>query len=199
MDLIEIGRIARLQVQTASLKVGTGRERYYDPAPLRSVDVFRVSGAGVSLDGPAGPLLDIHHAHHPLSKNRDTTNGVSVGFTSHYQHMRSRFGDHLPDGIAGENILVESGRQWDLADLAGGLVIVGADGREVMLVDISVAHPCVEFSRFAQNDRAAAPQVVSDVLRFLDNGVRGFYARVPSDEPLRVAVGDRLLLRGGTF
>jgi hypothetical protein len=187
-----IGRIIRLQMQRRSLKAGEGRAAYYDPAPILSVDAFSVTTEGVVVDGPDGMLLDVHHAQHPLSKNRALSNSVSIGFTSHYERMRDRFGAHITEGVAGENILVESERMFDLTDLNGGLVIEGDDGRRIPLESLSVAHPCTEFSRFALADRLAEPRAVAGALRFLDDGMRGFYAVVPSDEPLRVRVGDRI-------
>jgi hypothetical protein len=196
MTTVDIGRIVRLQIQRSSLKAGAGRERFYDPGPLVAVASCWVMTAGVFTDTPGGVVLDVHHADHPQSKNRNTTNGISVSFTSHYARMRERFGTHLSDGIAGENILVETTKSWELAALKRGLVVVAADGSEVALTDISIAHPCVEFSRFALHDRAAAPQVVSEALRFLDDGQRGFYARVTSALPQRISLGDRVRVCG---
>lgn len=194
MTAVEIGRIVRLQVQQSSLKAGEVRARYYDPTPIVSVPSFEATAEGVTIDGPIGPILDVHHAHHPMTKNRTLTNSISIGFMSHYKRMRERFDAHLTDGIAGENILVETDRAFDLADVEHGFVIEGADGRRVSLVSISVAHPCVEFSRFALADGQAAPFVVSEALKFLDNGLRGFYALVDSETPSRVEVGDRVSL-----
>jgi hypothetical protein len=190
MTTVEIGRIVRLQVQSSSLKAGEARARYYDPAPLLSVQRFEAAAEGVTVQGPEGVLLDVHHARHPQTKNRTLTNSVSVGFTSHYARMRARFGAHLTDGIAGENILVETVRDLDPGDVERGFLVEGSDGRRVILGSVGVAHPCVEFSRFALEDRQAAPLVVSEVLRFLDNGVRGYYALVDSSSPMRVELGD---------
>lgn len=194
MTPVHVGRIVRLQLQLSSLKEGGGRLKHYDPAPILPVDNFLAAAEGVSLNGADGPRLDVHHARHPMSKNRALTNSLSIGFTSHYRQMRERFGAHLIDGIAGENILIETDRQFDLAALEGGLVIERADGSHVRLGSVSVAHPCVEFSRFALGDPVAAPLVVSEALRFLDDGMRGFYAVVQSDEPQPMAVGDRVCL-----
>lgn len=192
MSAVEIGRVVRLQIQRNSLKAGERPAQYYDPAPIQPVESFLVTANGVTIDDPDGEVLDVHHALHPQTKNRTLTNSVSIGFTSHYARMRARFGLHLHNGIAGENILVETSRDFDLAGVEHGFVIEGTDGRRVPLGMVSIAHPCVEFSRFALDDRQADPRVVSDVLRFLDNGVRGFYALVDSETPLRVEVGDRV-------
>lgn len=195
MTFILAGRIIRLQVQTSSLKARDGQLQYFDPEPILVVDVLDVTRDGVAFRHLDGIGLDIHHARHPLTKNRGLVNSVSIGFTSHYSRMRERFGPHLSDGIAGENILVESDRLFSVDDIADGLVIV-RDGTVIAALEsVSVAHPCVEFSRFALQDRKADPMLVSDALRFLDGGMRGFYAVVPSDAPVRVAVGDAVGLR----
>jgi hypothetical protein len=190
--LIEIGRICRLQIQLSSLKAGPPRGRHYDPAPLREVPALRLSVDGASATVDGAERLDVHNATHPESKNRSRTNGVSIGFTSHYQRIRDRFGPSLRDGIAGENILIETNREQSLDDLSTGVVIETLDGGVIELSVLSVAHPCVEFSRFAMGDLAAPAIDVSDTLRFLDDGVRGFYARVDSVRPLRAKVGDRV-------
>lgn len=188
----EIGRIVRLQVQLSSLKMGPPKGRYYDPGPLREVGGLDINHAGIVAIVDGECAVDVHNATHPATKNRSGINAISVGFTSHYALMRAQFDDHLVNGIAGENILVETDSVVALADVAGGLLIEGDDGRRIELVDISVAHPCVEFSRFALGDPGAPPPAVSQALRFLDNGIRGYYAAVASLQPLHVEPGDRL-------
>jgi hypothetical protein len=194
-DRIELGRICRLQIQTSSLKAGPPKGRYYDPAPLRQVDRLELTtdGAVTTIDGER--IIDVHNSTHPETKNRHGINPLSIGFTSHYNRMRERFDQHLVNGIAGENILVETNDPVGFERARGGFVIEGDDGRRIELGSVSIAHPCVEFSRFALNDRAAAPLVVSAALGFLDNGVRGFYVSVASSEPLRIDVGDRVFAK----
>jgi hypothetical protein len=195
MTLEQIGHVVRLQVQRGSLKAGAGRLQYYDPMPILAVDAFEVTVEGVTWDGPDGEHLDVHHARHRSTKNRSLANSLSFGFTSHYDRMRERFGPHLTDGIAGENILIRTDKTFGLRDVDGGLIIEGVGGHAVPLESISVAHPCVEFSRFALRDPAAPPLLVSEALRFLDDGVRGYYAVVQTSVPVRVRVGDRVLLK----
>ncbi len=191
-----IGPIVRLQVQVVSLKVGKLRWRHYDPDGLRSVPVLELNDGGVQ-GWTAGdePLADVHHRDHPDSKNRAGENGISVGFTSHYDAMRTRFSDHLTDGIAGENILVATVTLLAEADLAAGLVIATADGREIRLEDAFPAAPCVEFSRYAlQFPEDARPnETVTEALRFLNDGTRGFYASYHGPAE-RIAIGDRVFL-----
>ena len=86
---------------------------------------------------------------HPTTKNTDNENGMSVGFTSHYTSMRDRFGPHLVDGIAGENVLVAVDDQIEPEQLLDGLDIALQDGRKVHLEHIIVAEPCIEFTRYA--------------------------------------------------
>jgi hypothetical protein len=190
-----IGTIVRLQVQESSLKVGS-KPRRYDPAPIRSVSTLRVSSAGVvGLTENGEAIVDVHHSEHPSSKNRGGENGISLGFTGHYREMRQRFGHHLADGIAGENILIEADRQFPAADLAGGVVVEGRDGRRLELRPVIVAAPCVEFSRYALKfpDGARPDATVTEALRFLDAGMRGFYATYEG-EPAVVEVGARVFL-----
>jgi hypothetical protein len=190
-----IGTIVRLQVQESSLKVGD-KPRRYDPAPLRSVPAISLSPAGVvGLVEDGETIVDVHHHDHPASKNRGGENGISLGFTPHYLAMRQRFGPHLADGIAGENILIAVDQRFQEEDLASGVVIEGADGRRLELRQVIVAAPCVEFSRYALKfpDGARPDATVTEALRFLDAGMRGFYATY-AGEPAVVAVGARVLL-----
>jgi hypothetical protein len=172
-----IGQVVRLQVQTGSLKVGERPNRRYDPAPITPVARLTVDDGGVTgWDRRGDRLDDVHHRDHPASKNRGR-NAVSVGFTAHYAAMRARFGVHLADGVAGENILVAS--TAELLERDGDLLIEGPDGRRVRLTGLLVAAPCVEFSRFALcrpiAEDAEGP-LVKGALQFLHRGMRGYYA-----------------------
>ena len=190
-----IGTIVRLQVQESSLKVGS-KPRRYDPMPIRSVPSLSVSPAGVvGLAENGETIVDVHHHAHPASKNRDGENGISLGFTAHYLAMRQRFGQHLADGIAGENILIAVDRQFQEEDLAAGVVIEATDGRRLELRPVIVAAPCVEFTRYALKfpDDARPDATVTEGLRFLDAGMRGFYATY-ADEPAVIEIGARVFL-----
>jgi hypothetical protein len=190
-----IGTIVRLQVQESSLKVGD-KPRRYDPAPIRAVPAISLDPAGViGLAENGETILDVHNLDHPSSKNRDGENGISLGFTGHYLAMRQRFGQHLADGIAGENILIEADRQFPLEALTAGVVVEGTSARRIELRPIIVAAPCVEFSRYALRfpDGARPDATVTEALRFLDAGMRGFYATY-TGEPAVVEVGARVFL-----
>ena len=179
-----VGYVKQVQVQAESLKVGRRPDSRYDPAPLRVVARLRLTAHGAvgeMVDG--GQIIDVHNAAHPASRNRGG-NDVSVVFTGHYAAMRARFGPHLSDGSAGENILVEAEQGTvALGDLGARLVFENpGTGERVVLAGLHVAAPCVEFGGFA----AGAPlpgEQMKDVLRFLHDGTRGFYAALsePAD------------------
>jgi hypothetical protein len=191
----QIGTIVRLQVQVSSLKVGT-KPRRYDPAPIQPVSSLSISVAGVvGLAENGATILDVHHSDHPASKNRRGENGISLGFTGHYREMRQRFGQHLTEGSAGENILIEADRQFQVEDLAAGVVVEDTAERQLELRPVIVAAPCVEFSRYALQfpDDARPDAKVTEALRFLDAGMRGFYATY-AGEPAMIEVGARVFL-----
>lgn len=190
-----LGQIISLQIQTSSLKVDGEPRRYYTPEPIRQVQALEVGDGTIIGEVDGEPLLDIHSANHPNSRNRGNGNMLSVVFSGHYDIMQSEFGPHLIPGIAGENIRVEHEGRLTLDDVQAGLAIERPDGTIIRFDTISVAHPCVEFSRFALDDPDASPQEVSKTLRFLDGGTRGFYGVVTSELPATIQVGDRLLVR----
>lgn len=172
-----IGHIVRLQVQTAHLKRGDQPHRWYDPAPITDVASLRLDDGGVVGLGDNGAVHhDVHHRDHPISRYRGE-NGVSVGFTSHYGEMRHRFGEHLADGIAGENILIACDALHSTESL-GPELVVETDGDIVRINDVMVAAPCVEFTRFCLQFPAdrKPDRTVTEALQFLHNGMRGFYA-----------------------
>lgn len=200
LDNLElIGPIVRLQVQTSSLKHGERPRSWYDPAPIRAVPAMLLDEGGVTgVDD--GDIADVHHRDHPQSKHR-RENGVSVGFTGHYSAMRTRFGDHLVDGIAGENILVDAVGVFSLADVMHGIVFVGAHGLTILSA-VEHAKPCVEFSKFCAGyaPERRPDRAITETLQFLNHGTRGFYAtleRSPDDSPTLIALGDLLYRRVG--
>jgi len=191
-----IGTIVRLQIQRSTLKTGEKPDRVYDPAPILPVDRLVVSPDGVlGGGGEVGWLVDVHHRSHPFTKNEDGLHGVSVGFTSHYALMRDRFGERITPGCAGENILAEADRRLALADLQGGLAVLGQDGREqVRLRVLQVAHPCRPFTGWAlrrERGTRVETEVFKSHLQFLDDGMRGFYC--VGERAGVVSVGDRLV------
>jgi hypothetical protein len=194
----EIGRIKRLQIQRSTLKPGERLHRHYDPSPILSVQQLLLSPSGViALTDNGQEIIDLHHADHPQTKNVELINGVSLGFTTHYQTMRAQFGEHLVDGIAGENILVDTDRTFALIDLGQRIIIESQQtGRRVYLYDFMVAAPCVEFTHYAVNHGPLLPAAeLKAALQFLDDGRRGFYARVMEQEtPIVIQTGDRVYI-----
>lgn len=197
----EIGKIKQVQVQRSSLKVGQKPDRYYDPTPLLVVEQLRLSARGVvGITAGDDEIIDVHNADHPQSKNRED-NGVSIGFSSHYESIRAQYGDHLWDGCAGENILVEVERDriFTLPDLGNRVAILSqATGELIYLSDLQVADPCVEFSRFAANFGMPLPaKQQKAALQFLHEGRRGFYATFVSEtgqEQAIVQAGDKVFI-----
>jgi len=189
----DVGEIVRLQIQRSSLKTGEKPNRRYDPTPLLIVDRLAVTPAGVRGQSDGGAwLVAVHHRAHPQTKNEDGLHGVSVGFTAHYDAMRARFGDHLSPGCAGENLLAVADRRLSYEELAEGIAVVDAAGRELVRLDVlQVAHPCRPFTGWALGGTVEA-QVLKEHLQFLDDGMRGFYCRATGSGI--VSVGDRLVL-----
>ncbi|MBA2283919.1 MAG: hypothetical protein H0W02_00400 [Ktedonobacteraceae bacterium] len=193
-----IGRIISIQVQPTSLKYKHDGVGYYDPTPLLVVESLRLSNKGIiGVTADAGGVMDVHHVEHPQSGNSRRANGVSIGFTSHYQAMRARFGERLLNGCAGENILVETDSIMTLADLGSAVAIqVAGSGQLAYLTRLKVAAPCVEFSHFAANAGTPLPAAkLKDTLQFLHNGLRGFYATLTSEQgEISVRAGDRVFV-----
>ena len=140
-------------------------------------------------------MLDIHHLDHP-NKAYDDDDLVCIGFTSHYQAMRDRFGDHMVDGIAGENIVIEYEKEVWPEHLGHQIAIENQDnGYRALLDVISFAPPCKEFSRFAaksQYERLPTDQLKS-ILQFLGNGRRGYLLTLDKkQERVVVRPGDKV-------
>lgn len=207
MQLYEIGRVKQVQVQRSSLKVKEPLHSFYDPTPSLVVydptPLLVVSRLVVTPYGAIGvttggeEIMDIHHAHHPQTKNAKGKNDLSIGFTSHYAAMRARFGDWFREGCAGENILVEAERSFMLNDLKHGLAIQSHNTGEILyLGSLRVAAPCVEFSEYAANfGMPLPPQRLKETLQFLNDGRRGFYAKLsPSQEAGSIEANDRVFV-----
>jgi hypothetical protein len=190
-----LGRVVRLQIQQSKLKLGEKPNRHYDPAPLLAVDELTLTPEGALARLPdGGMLIDVHHPAHPETRNLDRTNDLSVGFMSHYAAMRGKYGEHLVDGCAGENILIETTGRMTLANIASGLVIQpAAGGRPVRLRVVRHAPPCREFSGYAS--RSSEPEVIKEALEFLDDGLRGFYCALGSPVAVMIRIGDEVLAR----
>jgi hypothetical protein len=164
------------------------------------VESLCITSRGIEAITPKGEhVLDIHHIDHP-DKAYDNNDLVCIGFTSHYEGMRARFGDHMVDGIAGENIIIEYEQEVWPEDLGQQIAFENTNtGRRALLDVVSFAAPCEEFSHFAansQHERLPAEKLKA-TLQFLGNGRRG-YLLVLSDnqEPVTVRSGDRVFVVG---
>ncbi len=194
-DRIEIGEVLLVQVQRVPLKQGDAPDRYYDPSGLVRLPEIRLTPdgvVGISVDGEE--VIDAHHKRHPQSRFKGV-NGISVGFTAHYERMQRRYGDHLENGIAGENLVILSDIAYTAGDLAGCLVFVNPDGSECCTRMYKAMAPCNEFSRFAQRATGRiSPSVLKETLQDLDGGRRGFAILLAGDESGVVRTGARVYL-----
>jgi hypothetical protein len=191
----EIGRILLVQVQRSTLKPGKRLATYYDPTPILVVESLRLTPQGViGITGDGTEVMDLHHIEHLTSHNIRGVNGISFGFSSHYQSMREAYGDHIVNGCAGENVLIEANKVLQRQDLGSRLAIrVEKTGQFIYLSKLKVAAPCIEFSQYAANHgQPMPPAQLKTALQFLDDGMRGFYATV-EDQPdeMIIQAGDR--------
>ena len=194
-----IGTVVLLQVQRASLKIaapsGNRNDRRYDPLPLLPVEVLDVDTDGVTGIFPSRTrVIDVHNRRHLDSKNNAHTNDISVGFTTHYVAMRDRFGPHMTTGIAGENVLVAGHELFTDGKLGQRLVFMSTLEPNLVIDNPRQAEPCLAFSRWALNMATLEPTDPSIVntLRFLRNGMRGYYASCLTAGSVRI--GDEVFL-----
>ncbi len=106
----------------------------------------------------------------------------------------------MVDGIAGENILIDYSDEVWPEDLGKVLAIENQDTGEMATLEmVSLAAPCVEFSRFCaqrQHDEIPAHRL-GKILRFLGNGRRGFLLVLDDAlDMVTVRPGDRVFLPG---
>jgi hypothetical protein len=194
----ELGTVKLVQVQPNGLIVKTPSGYTYDASRLVRVARLRITQLGIEATTPNGEyVLDIHHIKHP-KKAYDNNDLVSIGFTAHYQAMRDRFGEHMVDGIAGENIIIDYEHEVWPEDLGEQLIIEeGETGRKVQYDVVQFAPPCEEFSHFAADsqDRRLPPAKLKSTLQFLGNGRRGYLLVLsPSQEAASVQPGDRVFI-----
>jgi hypothetical protein len=189
-----------VQIQRSSLKLGERPNRYFDPGALQHVERLSVAqeGAlGVLADGTH--ILDLHNTTHPHTHN-NSGSPLSVGFTAHYQAMRDRFGEHVADGVAGENIIVTTDRAYGLDDLGERVGFQNPQtGQIVYLKVVKIVAPCNEFSQFCyQKGRhdgeplSGAP--LKETLQFLGEGRRGIVLTVENGVRFEIASGDIMLI-----
>jgi len=176
-NLDELGRVKLVQLQPSGLIIEKPSGSFYDASRRVEVDRVLITSKGIEATTPSGErVLDIHHIDHP-DKAYDNNDLVCIGFTSHYDAMRARFGEHMVDGIAGENIIIEYEKEIWPEDLGTQIAIESNEtGQRTLLDVVCFAAPCDEFSHFAaqsQHERLPAAELKS-TLKFLNNGRRGF-------------------------
>jgi len=188
MSEVKIGEVDLLQIHGDQVK----QLRRYDPAPLIQVGEASVDFNGILGWTGSAWVVDKHHNSWPEPGPRRP---LSIGFTSHYDKMRDRYWD-IPEGAAGENIVVRSDVVLTLADL-GRRIIIRGGGRAVELIPVKVAKPCLQFSSYMREmPEVGSYEELKDDLAFLGEGTRGFIVTADDDAaPVRVRLGDEVFLR----
>ncbi len=195
-NLKELGRVKLVQIQPSGLIIDTPSGGYYDVSRRVEVESLHITPLGISATTPEGEhVLDIHHIDHP-DKAYDNDDLVSIGFTSHYEAMRARFGEHMVDGAGGENIIIEYDEEVWLSDLGQLMAIENSETGHKTLFDVmDFAAPCEEFSHFAANSQEARlpADQLKETLQFLGKGRRGFlFVMKDGQESAVVREGDRV-------
>lgn len=180
-----LGKVKITQLQPSGLIINTPQGYIYDPTRRLEVPKLKINQKGIEAENDRGEkLLDIHHANHP-DTHLEGDNAISIGFTSHYDQMRSRFGDHMQDGVAGENIIIELDELVWIKDLGQKIAFQNPDtGENVYLDVLKFAAPCDEFSHFAANrinERMPAEELKA-TLQFLGDGRRGFLLKLSDNQ-----------------
>lgn len=189
-----IGVIKFVQIQQEPLKeyLDDGTRRY-NPKSLLKLKRIQLTPDGIiGLTDTDDQILDVHNLNHPNSRHRGD-NPISIGFTSHYEKMRAKLGNHLEDGIAGESIIVETTKLYTPKSLSGQLAIqLQNDNTLIYLDNVIPAPPCEPFSRFASGKNLSAKEMKT-TLQFLSNGTRGFYAKLKDTDSAVIQAGDQLV------
>jgi len=196
--LRELGHVKLTQVQPVGLIIETSSGSTYDASRRVEVSHLLITPQGIEATAPGGErVLDIHHTAHPHTRYLGDDD-VSIGFTSHYGAMRSRFGEHLVDGIAGENIIVECEDEIWLEDLGQQIAIVNPETSRKTLLDVkNFSSPCEEFCHFAtqfQHERLPSDELKA-TLQFMGSGRRGFlFVLSDGQGSAEVQQGDRVVV-----
>ncbi len=199
-DVEKLGRVKLVQLQPSGLIIETPSGNFYDASRRVEVNRLFITSKGIEATTHEDEhVIDINHIDHP-DKAYDNDDLISIGFTSHYEAMRARFGEHMVDGIAGENIIIEYEEEVWSEDLGQQIVIESIVTEQRTLLDVvCFAAPCDEFSHFAarsQQERLPAVELKS-TLKFLNNGRRGFLLVLSEgQETATVQPGDRVFRVG---
>ena len=185
--------MVRLQVQRSRLKPGPATTRVYDPAPLLEVEALEVGPRGVVGQTADGPVLDVHHADHPDTRNRRLANGLSLLPRARLRRPARRATARTSSTASPARACCSTPPARGPGPTSrGALWLETVDGDLLELSGTGRRPPCVEFSRFCLG---LAPGPVGPDVRQalvdLDGGARGFYAEVSGTG--RVERGARLL------
>lgn len=188
----KIGIVKFVQIQRTPMKIIENGDRFYRPDPLLSVNQLELLPKGIIGLNGNNKITDVHNETHPDSRHRGD-NKISFGFTQHYERIRDRFGDHIKDGYAGENIIIDA--EIDILDLNTNRRFYFKHGDSLIeLKNVIPAPPCREFSVYCLQ----VPQCAEDIkaaLQFLGNGTRGYYAElVSNDKTCLIQAGDALFV-----
>ena len=194
-----IGTVKFVQIQREPLKLiqnpAAGYDdRIYRTSPIAKMKHLKLTEKGViGVNSYGQTVIDVHNETHPQTRYRGG-NKVSFGFMQQYERMRGRFGDHIKDGYAGENIIIDA--DIDILNLdSNRRFFIKHEDSLIELTNVVSAPPCRPFSVFCLE----VPQCATDIkaaLQFLSNGTRGYYAEVVlADEAnYLVQAGDSLLV-----
>jgi len=192
----KVGEVIKMQVHRKPL-LANGEYRL---DPLAEVSVLRLTSAGtIGFDGVSW-VLDSHHRHHPSFKASHQTRALSVGFSSHYEDIWSRF-TPIPLGAGGENLIVSSERVITESDLAGGIRIGsdGTDGSSVTLSGAKIAEPCLPFTRLVtgrtESESESESEDIAADRECLRNGIRGYVMPLEEVEMFEVLPGTPVFIR----
>jgi hypothetical protein len=195
-----LGTVKLVQVQPEGMRITTPNGKNFDPTRRVTVDKIEITSDGIAAETPGGEhLLDIHHRAHPETHYKPG-NSVSIGFTAHYQAMRGRFGPHIVDGSAGENVIIEFSEEVWLDDLGKQLLFENPRNGQTTMLDVNrFAAPCEPFTHFiadSQHTRLPADQLKA-ALQFLGNGRRGYLLSLNhAQERAYIQPGDRVYVIG---
>jgi hypothetical protein len=189
-----LGKVKLTQLQPNGLIIERPSGYFYDHTRLMSTDRLTISPLGIEATTPDGErVLDIHHIEHP-AKAYDPDDLVCIGFTSHYAAIRAQFGEHIRDGFAGENIIIECQQEIWPEQLGQRVAIENSSTGTIAYLDVvRFAAPCSEFSHFVANrqEKKLPAQELKAVLQFLGNGRRGFLLMLAIGQaPITVQPGD---------
>jgi hypothetical protein len=182
------------------MRITTAEGRIFDPTRRIVVDKIEITPKGISAAMPGGEyLLDIHHQAHPETHYKPG-NSVSIGFSAHYHAMRERYGPHIVDGSAGENVIIEFADEVWLDDLGNQLLFENPENGRTALLDVNrFAAPCEPFAHFVTDSQPTSLPAgqLKEALQFLGNGRRGFLLSLTkAEERAYIQPGDMVFAVG---